>query len=303
MTRQGVPMFAALPLSDWLQCLQQGSRLHALLGQWVSLNVSGRYRGDTGFVIDEDDNGKLHILVVPRLLETNDVLLGKRSRKVAPAQDLYFPATHNHLGPPCIIDEHRLKCQRWYFEHGLLLLQVSPNVVSLPLRIQSSSIEYFRGSGHPFIDFSSLPTPSDWVFHSGDRVSARYDVDDVKVALEGTVLSVNETKAMAEVQLDGGEDCHNLQWRDICKVFSLGEWVDCLGGPNCGKTGLVSAVEEELITVLRHEDGEVMTLFIHRLAPLADWFSIDVSGACEFAAARTQADGPFPASRCDERSA
>lgn len=265
VARRGSALFALLPLADRLACLTQGAAgLRPSLGQWVSLKVRGRYLGDVGFVIDEREGGNLHVLVPPRLLDDElhftHAGKGKRKRQPSPPppQQLYSASTHTYLGEPFVVDKYRVQCGRRYFEHGLQLLEVEPPLVSVATRIHYLTVHLFKASDHPLIDYSTLPTPMEWHFRADDRVYL-YNAD---VLLEGTVRRVDETNMGADVEL--GERCHTFHWRDLRKRFRLGDWVDCLGGPNDGKTGLVSTIQEDFVSVLLHESEEV----IHRSSGL-----------------------------------
>ncbi|KAF9001809.1 hypothetical protein BDZ89DRAFT_670110 [Hymenopellis radicata] len=247
----GSPVVEMVPYDEWLHVLsydQHDTSAPTGSGPWICIETPRKYRGDLGFVF-EGEHG-LQVLLIPRI---QDDYKAKRTYVTRcqtpltrPSLRLFYTAEHSLLGSPVILDgdANRVLYGDDLFEYGLLVMNYD-KVVAAPASQISCAVEYlFRISRHPLLEWTSIPHPFEWQFCQGDRVTVRLRGGGRRT---GIVEQIDGGRRLV-VDLDGGEGQQSVVWRQVTKLFDVGNEVECLSGRNEGKTGLIMEIVGTLIS-------------------------------------------------------
>lgn len=250
--RNGGSICELVPRSDWINTLKmQNPKITVENGQWVQI-LSGAYKGDVGLV-DEYYNGVVEVYLVPRLkpVPLAAVRPSKRKRSTPPpAARLFDPSTCQALYG--IVPRKVNQCyhaRNLTFHSGLVLKKFDAHSVSHATSMPSHLFSLFKECGLQLLETLDFPRPQEWVFERGERVTIR---SSRKV---GFVCS--STSTHLEVDLISGEGRFAFPWREIQKLFTVGDFVRIMAGPLHGQTGWVARCDDDTIHIIDKNEGGV----------------------------------------------
>ncbi|KAJ3767146.1 hypothetical protein FB446DRAFT_652605 [Lentinula raphanica] len=130
------------------------------------------------------------------------------------------------------------------FSYGLHLKYFTLKSLNTATTIPPELLQFFIKSEHPILKTTPLLLPDTWEFLPGDRVSST--PHGLGGAVSGIVKTVTERGCEVETN-DGLQHVPTLQLR---KVFTPGDYVKVLRGPESGTTWLVAAVTSRLVGLI-----------------------------------------------------
>jgi hypothetical protein len=239
--------------SEWVKLLtMQDPTLVVKAGQWIRI-CNGAYKGDLGFVTRVEAWGA-QVLVVPRLKTPIDTSLKRKRTAIRPEPSLFDLATFSSMfqRQPKLQDDGSYTSRGRVFHHGLLRLNLDLHSMSLVSGgIPSRILGLFNLSSHPALTGSKFPRPEEWIFEEGERVV-------FSAEKEGTIAAVETT----HLEVATNEGIKIVSWYDVCKVFSLGDFVSVMSGPLRGTRGWVERIANNTVHILEYkEEGNVSTSF------------------------------------------
>ncbi|KAJ3764508.1 hypothetical protein FB446DRAFT_796107 [Lentinula raphanica] len=125
-------------------------------------------------------------------------------------------------------------------------------MVSPATSISSEVLSVFQESQHPLFTSAPALRPDLWVFLPGEKVTATKTPIGVASraqndVISGTVQAATETGC----EVDTEEGLVHIPFHSLRKVIALGEYVKVLTGSDKDTTGLVAAVTQRYVAVIR----------------------------------------------------
>ena len=243
--------------SNWVKLLTMQDPVTVVnAGQWIRVR-SGVYKGDPGIVTHVEAWGA-RVLVVPRLKTPTPQAVTSLKRKrttIKPNPGLFDPDTFSSVfrRRPKLLEDGTYTSRGLIFNHGLLQLHldlhsISPNSAGVPTQI----LQLFSLSLHPAVTGSDFPRPEEWIFEEGEQIFV------CSLAKEATIAAVKTTHL--EVDLATKEGIVAVSWHNVCKVFSIGDFISVTSGPLRGVMGWVERIELVTVYFLEYQEkGNVST--------------------------------------------
>ena len=211
----------------------------------------GPYKGDVGFVAGIESWG-VEVLLVPCLAAPLFSLKRKQST-VPPPPVLFDPPTFYHQHKILRYPDGSYLCNSLTFECGLLRKGFDFHLLStVVLNISSQLSMLFQDSQHPRILASTFPPPQEWNFEEGEKVFVH------SANRNGSILSVGPD--ILEVDL-GDIGTVAVPWYDVQKVIKTGDFFTITGGDQCGTSGWVNKVDEDIVHIVEKcVEGEITSI-------------------------------------------
>ncbi|KAK0183741.1 hypothetical protein F5146DRAFT_1007644 [Armillaria mellea] len=258
------PVLERVRLDDRVAMFQlHMSRMAIDSGTWIIV-VGGAYGREIGCVAAVHDWG-LDVLVVPRVFPHEPWPSTKPRKRSESRHELWrsdgvvgisLAAKHEVHG---ITNSSHMKKSE--YDHGLLVLECRRDSVVVANGVSLFIMQLFHESSHPVVlaAESRAPCPNEWVFEKGDLV----EVDDVSfVPGIGSVIDTHTSHI--EVNLDG-KGTHTFPYCRVMKLFSVGDYVQCLEGRQKGHRGFVQSIDDFHVVALdKDANGTIKEFRAHK---------------------------------------
>lgn len=235
-----------IPFENWTTLESQPDNFK--LGQWVKV-LCGPYRKDVS-IVEDIDQDLVQVLVVPRMRKE---IVGSKRKASAQSYPPRLLAASEVGGKAEIREDGFTYLGQDYVCGGLLRMttdRINLGVHNIQLSCEVAT-EFQLSELDPKWK-ATMPLPIEWIFDIGQTVNIQKENE------EGVVQEIFELEygeKAASVELSSAEGMMLVRCRGLKKRFTIGDFVESLGGVTRGRVGWIELIQKDVAYIIaKHID-------------------------------------------------